>query len=607
MLGNEADCLQDADAWYLAVRAGHLLLRVRSGMRLGEDDAGELIVDPPDPEVALNVADDGSLEIMACPHRALELGEGAQRSRIDLPRGSRAQVVLTHNVIALASDFTEATLTAEPAAVNGDEPGDVDRITVVPNPAEVPTAEPVPTALEVRESEAAADSRPDPHVLHYPARHPPPGPVAVSDPPPTADRPARGAHRTRNRAIALAAIVAAAAVWPLSRLVRMDEPAPMPDAAAPPGEQRPPRPNAGAAPELPALTQALAAVDALLADAQEPAPAALTALANSLEALLAVAPDDPRIRQRLLAINRRLAEPQPSRSVTEGPRAAASAAPLPAEAAAQRPAARTAIELVLVPPTPRKPMPVPPERREPAPAGPAPASAEPEPIELASFQVDTGQAERMRVDAVRLENERTLRAAAEALERGRLVAPPDASAYALYSRVLSSDPDAEIARIGIRSIREQLIGRVRTALAEDDPGAAMESLEDAAVAGVEPAILAELREEAEYRQRLLDAKTGRPGILFPITELTAIRQDPPEYPRHAPAGAEGTVEVEMTITETGLVRDVEVLGNPPMYFLRATKHAVRDWRFAPVLHRGEPVAVRTSARVTFRDEDAGGP
>jgi outer membrane biosynthesis protein TonB len=67
------------------------------------------------------------------------------------------------------------------------------------------------------------------------------------------------------------------------------------------------------------------------------------------------------------------------------------------------------------------------------------------------------------------------------------------------------------------------------------------------------------------------------------------------------------VEVEMTITETGLVRDVEVLGNPPMYFLRATKHAVRDWRFAPVLHRGEPVAVRTSARVTFRDEDAGGP
>jgi len=149
-------------------------------------------------------------------------------------------------------------------------------------------------------------------------------------------------------------------------------------------------------------------------------------------------------------------------------------------------------------------------------------------------------------------------------------------------------------------VRDRLLARTRIALASDDARTAMTSLDDAARAGADHAVVAELRETALYRQSLLDALAGKPGSLYPITEMTAIRQDPPDYPRHAPAGAEGSVDVEMNVTPSGRVRDVEVLGDPPMYFVRAARHAVGEWRFAPVLHEGRPVPVRTSVKVTFR-------
>ncbi len=88
--------------------------------------------------------------------------------------------------------------------------------------------------------------------------------------------------------------------------------------------------------------------------------------------------------------------------------------------------------------------------------------------------------------------------------------------------------------------------------------------------------------------------------LYPLAQLTAIRRDPPAYPRIAPEGAEASVDLVMTVTETGTVEDVEVRGNPPDYFVRSAIQAVKRWRFLPVLDNGEPVAVRTTVRLTFR-------
>jgi TonB family protein len=234
-------------------------------------------------------------------------------------------------------------------------------------------------------------------------------------------------------------------------------------------------------------------------------------------------------------------------------------------------------------------------------AEPAGSSGPAEPTRLAVPRVNPERLGREAQSvAVARANERDLRAAADALESGLLMPPLADNAFTLYSRALESDPDSRIARAGLESVRERLLARARVSLASDDIGTAIASLDDAATAGADRGIVAELRAEATYRQDLLDAMAGKPGKLYPMSELTALRQEPPEYPRRAPARAETSVDIEMTVTENGAVRDVQVLGDAPTYFVRAAKQGVSKWRFAPVLNQGKPVPVRTSVRVTFR-------
>ena len=88
--------------------------------------------------------------------------------------------------------------------------------------------------------------------------------------------------------------------------------------------------------------------------------------------------------------------------------------------------------------------------------------------------------------------------------------------------------------------------------------------------------------------------------LYPYGDLKVVRQRAPVYPRRAPDGASGFVDVEFTVNEEGRVELVEVRGNPPDYFARAAISAVRRWRFEAVRVDGQPVAVRTMLRLTFQ-------
>jgi len=76
--------------------------------------------------------------------------------------------------------------------------------------------------------------------------------------------------------------------------------------------------------------------------------------------------------------------------------------------------------------------------------------------------------------------------------------------------------------------------------------------------------------------------------------------DTPKYPRRAPPGAAATISVVFTVSEAGEVQDLEVEGDPPAYFERATRRAVGRWRFEPVTQDGKPVSVRTRVTVEFR-------
>ena len=59
--------------------------------------------------------------------------------------------------------------------------------------------------------------------------------------------------------------------------------------------------------------------------------------------------------------------------------------------------------------------------------------------------------------------------------------------------------------------------------------------------------------------------------------------------------------MQFTVTESGAVRDVVVVGNPPENLSREVRRAVGDWRFQPVLYRGRPLPVRSSVRVALRN------
>lgn len=86
----------------------------------------------------------------------------------------------------------------------------------------------------------------------------------------------------------------------------------------------------------------------------------------------------------------------------------------------------------------------------------------------------------------------------------------------------------------------------------------------------------------------------------PYSQLDPLRQAPLAYPSRALEGAEGSIDVEFTITEQGRVIDVNVRGDAPAIFLREAVRTIRTWRFQPVLESGEAVPVRTALRVTYR-------
>ena len=99
-----------------------------------------------------------------------------------------------------------------------------------------------------------------------------------------------------------------------------------------------------------------------------------------------------------------------------------------------------------------------------------------------------------------LARRRALFAADQALAQGRLTTPPDANAYALYNRVLALDPESPEARNGLKSVREKLINRALAELAGNALDDARRSLETAAEVGADPLLVANLRDEVDYRQ-----------------------------------------------------------------------------------------------------------
>ncbi|MEP6769302.1 MAG: TonB family protein [Acidobacteriota bacterium] len=74
----------------------------------------------------------------------------------------------------------------------------------------------------------------------------------------------------------------------------------------------------------------------------------------------------------------------------------------------------------------------------------------------------------------------------------------------------------------------------------------------------------------------------------------------PVYPEVARrAGVDGTVVLDVQISETGRVEDVQVLRGLPLGLSEAAAEAVRHWQYRPARGRAGPVAAHKTVRIVF--------
>jgi TonB family protein len=192
-----------------------------------------------------------------------------------------------------------------------------------------------------------------------------------------------------------------------------------------------------------------------------------------------------------------------------------------------------------------------------------------------------------------------LEAASAALEAGRLTAPAEPNALALFDKVLELDPSSDAARQGKRLVVQALIERAWSEIRAGRFSTAEQTLESASSAGAESFALVELEDEIDYQRALTDARRGVFGRTFTIAELNVRRREIPEYPRST--RGDGWVDVQFTVAESGEVVDALVSDSSSPDFEDAALGAIGRWLFRPYLYKDRPLPVRVAIRFAFKE------
>lgn len=96
-----------------------------------------------------------------------------------------------------------------------------------------------------------------------------------------------------------------------------------------------------------------------------------------------------------------------------------------------------------------------------------------------------------------------------------------------------------------------------------------------------------------------EAPPTRVRISSGVMKGMLVRQTVPTYPPIArAAGAEGTVEMQATISKTGTIENLRVVSGPTL-LQQAALDAVSTWVYRPYLLNGQPVEVDTTINVVF--------
>jgi periplasmic protein TonB len=105
---------------------------------------------------------------------------------------------------------------------------------------------------------------------------------------------------------------------------------------------------------------------------------------------------------------------------------------------------------------------------------------------------------------------------------------------------------------------------------------------------------------ANVHNDVVQGTAGPKAISSVLAEGLLIRKVIPRYPAIAIAvRAEGTVELQATISKNGTIENLRVMSGPAM-LQQAALDAVAQWRYRPYLLNGQPVEVETTVNVEFK-------
>jgi len=88
-----------------------------------------------------------------------------------------------------------------------------------------------------------------------------------------------------------------------------------------------------------------------------------------------------------------------------------------------------------------------------------------------------------------------------------------------------------------------------------------------------------------------------PGMPVPVTVVA---------PSVGRGYAGATVELEFVVDATGLPTDLKVKSSPDRTLAEAVVEAVKEWRFAPAVRDGSPVATKVALPVRIIDDPLAG-
>lgn len=91
----------------------------------------------------------------------------------------------------------------------------------------------------------------------------------------------------------------------------------------------------------------------------------------------------------------------------------------------------------------------------------------------------------------------------------------------------------------------------------------------------------------------------RPMLISTLDPSRVIYRVEPVYPQIAiQARVQGSVMLQVTVNEMGIVESVEVVSGHPL-LRQAAVEAVKQWRYKPTILNGEPVPVKATVTVNF--------